>query len=119
MFNKRKPEKLSNLELIELSAKKLKHHAHGEKKQTLKQIIKKVQEEKRMVSFGGYSDDDDDDDDDVIEGEPYFKPNLNQHNYENQNRKFSINGQPISIQPFDTDTDSGFGDSTGILVRHS
>lgn len=137
MFNERNPKKRLNLNLIEVSVNKLKPNTHDKKKrEILKRIEHIIHKEKRNIAaFGDPGDDDndgDDDDDENMEGDFYFKHDLNQnhnheienqHNYENQNRKFSINGQPISIQPFDTNTDMRdtykFGDSTGILVRHS
>ena len=106
MFNNRKHNNPWNLELIKIAAKKLKHHTHGEKqKKILKTIRKTIHKEQGKARFGDFIDE-------HLENESYIR-----HNHHNNTFSFSDNANLQKVlEPTDI---LNFGDSTGILVRHS
>ena len=107
MFNNRKHNNPWNLELIKIAAKKLKHHTHGEKqKKILKTIRKTIHKEQGKARFGDFIDE-------HLEGENFMSP----HHKETFSFSDKVNLQQV-LEPTDINS-LRFGDSTGILVRHS
>ena len=105
MFNNRKHNNPWNLELIKIAAKKLKHHTHGEKqKKILKTIRKTIHKEQGKARFGDFIDE-------HLEHESYLR-HKNTFSFSD-----NANLQQV-LEPTDINS-LRFGDSTGILVRHS